>query len=152
MRTSIGRRSPCSETARSPIFENGVDEYLKRNLDSGRLDFTDDVAAAVRGADVVLLAVGTPSTEDGSADLHHLEEAADTVADNADGYTVVVTKSTVPVGTNRALQQRVNARNPDADIDVRFQPGVFFARDGRYRISFIRTARSSAPNPSAPGR
>ena len=125
---------------RSPIFEPGIDEYLKRNLDARRLDFTADTAAAVRGADVVLLAVGTPSSGDGSADLSALEQAADTVARNARGYTVMVTKSTVPVGTNRRLQQRIAASTPSAEIDVVSNPE--FLREGRAVQDFFHPDRT----------
>ena len=125
---------------RSPIFEPGIDEYLKRNLDVGRLSFTADTAAAVRGADVVLLAVGTPSNGDGSADLSALEQAADTVARNARGYTVMVTKSTVPVGTNRRLQQRIAASVPSAEIDVVSNPE--FLREGRAVQDFFHPDRT----------
>ncbi len=123
-----------------PIYEPGIEEYLKRNLSSGRLTFTADVDVAVRGADVVFLAVGTPPKEDGSADLSYLESAADTIADNTKGYTVVVTKSTVPVGTNRALQKRIHERNPDADIDVVSNPE--FLREGRAVQDFFHPDRT----------
>ena len=125
---------------RSPIFEPGIDEYLKRNLNARRLDFTADTAAAVRDADVVLLAVGTPSNGDGSADLSALEQAADTVARNARGYTVMVTKSTVPVGTNRRLQQRIAVSTPSAEIDVVSNPE--FLREGRAVQDFFHPDRT----------
>ena len=125
---------------RSPIYEPGIEDYLRRNLDSGRLSFTSDVAVAVRGADVVFLAVGTPPRDDGSADLSYLEAAADTVADNAKGYTVVVTKSTVPVGTNRALEERIRKRNPEADVEVVSNPE--FLREGRAVQDFFHPDRT----------
>ena len=128
------------EQGRSPIFEAGIETYLKRNLDAGRLSFTGDTAAAVPGADVVILAVGTPSNPDGSADLCRLEDAADTVADNVRGPTVMVTKSTVPVGTNRRLQQRLAARAPNADIDVVSNPE--FLREGRAVQDFFHPDRT----------
>ncbi len=125
---------------KSPIYEQGIEDYLRRNLDSGRLSFTSDTALAVRGSDVVFLAVGTPPRKDGSADLSYLEAASDTIADNARGYTVVVTKSTVPVGTNRALEKRIGARNPDADIDVVSNPE--FLREGRAVQDFFHPDRT----------
>lgn len=125
---------------KSPIFEQGIEDYLRRNLDSGRLSFTTDVGAAVRGSDVVFLAVGTPPKDDGSADLSYLETAADTIADNARGYTVVIVKSTVPVGTNRALQERIGARSPEAEIDVVSNPE--FLREGRAIQDFFHPDRT----------
>ena len=125
---------------KSPIFEQGIEDYLKRNLESGRLSFTTDVALAVRGSDVVFLAVGTPPKEDGSANLSYLEAAADTIADNTGNYTVIVTKSTVPVGTNRALEERIRTRNPDADIDVVSNPE--FLREGRAVQDFFHPDRT----------
>jgi len=125
---------------RSPIFEQGIENYLRRNLDSGRLTFTTNVAEAVRDSDVVFLAVGTPPKDDGSANLSYLEAAADTIAENADGYTVVVTKSTVPVGTNKALQDRIALRSPEADIDVVSNPE--FLREGRAVQDFFHPDRT----------
>jgi len=123
-----------------PIYEPGIEEYLKRNLESKRLSFTTEVEVAVRGSDVVFLAVGTPPSEDGSADLSYLFNAADTIADNAKGYTVVITKSTVPVGTNRALEDRIRARNPEADVDVVSNPE--FLREGKAVQDFFHPDRT----------
>src|SRR5262245_11811489 len=83
-----------------PIHEPRLEELVKRNLAAGRLAFTTQVAEAVPGADVVILAVGTPQSEvDGSADLRYIDEAARQVGRALTGFAVVVTKSTVPVGT-----------------------------------------------------
>jgi len=124
----------------SPIYEQGIDKYLRRNLDSGRLSFTNDVADAVGSPDVIFLAVGTPPKKDGSADLSYLEAAVDTITDNVQGYTVLVTKSTVPVGTNRALLKRIKTRNPEADIDVVSNPE--FLREGRAVQDFFHPDRT----------
>lgn len=87
-----------------PIFEPGLDKLVANNVAAGRLSFTTDLAAAVQGADAVFIAVGTPSRAgDGQADLSFVRQAAKEVAEVMDGYTVVVTKSTVPVGTGREL-------------------------------------------------
>ncbi|MDF1568678.1 MAG: UDP-glucose/GDP-mannose dehydrogenase family protein [Spirochaetaceae bacterium] len=123
-----------------PIYEPGIEEYLRRNLESKRLSFTTEVEVAVRGSDVVFLAVGTPPSQDGSADLSYLYAAADTIADNAKGYTVVITKSTVPVGTNRALEDRIRARNPQADVDVVSNPE--FLREGKAVQDFFHPDRT----------
>jgi UDPglucose 6-dehydrogenase len=82
-----------------PIYEPGLDAYVERNQRSGRLRFTTDVAEAIRGADVIFIAVGTPADEDGSADLRHVLAVADQIGRHMTRETVVVTKSTVPVGT-----------------------------------------------------
>ena len=124
----------------SPIFEQGIEKYLLRNLESGRLSFTTDIPRAVKDSEVVFLAVGTPPKDDGSADLSYLEAAADSIADNVDGYTVVVTKSTVPVGTNRMLEKRILGRNPRADVDVVSNPE--FLREGRAVQDFFHPDRT----------
>ena len=82
-----------------PIFEPGLDTLVQRNQEQGRLTFTTDVAAAVRTADVIFIAVGTPPDEDGSADLRHVLSVSETIGKNLARETVIVTKSTVPVGT-----------------------------------------------------
>ncbi len=91
------------ERGEMPIYEPGLDEIVHRNVHAHRLSFTDDTARAVAGAEVVFLAVGTPSREDGSADLSYLMSAAERVARAITGPCVLVTKSTVPVGTSRKL-------------------------------------------------
>ncbi|MCA9264716.1 MAG: UDP-glucose/GDP-mannose dehydrogenase family protein, partial [Planctomycetales bacterium] len=88
---------------RIPIFEPGLAELVQRNAASGRLEFTTDAAAGVQGSKVVFLAVGTPQGDDGAADLSALFAAARDIAPHIDEDTIVVTKSTVPVGTNGRL-------------------------------------------------
>src|SRR5688500_7850383 len=89
-------------TGRMPIYEPGLDEVVATNVRAGRLSFTTDLAHAVPEADAVFIAVGTPSRRgDGHADLKYVFQAAEEIAAALDGYTVVVTKSTVPVGTGR---------------------------------------------------
>ncbi|NOZ02422.1 MAG: UDP-glucose/GDP-mannose dehydrogenase family protein [Deltaproteobacteria bacterium] len=82
-----------------PIYEPGLDDLVKRNAEKGRLEFTTDIPVLVKQARVIFIAVGTPPDEDGSADLHHVLGCARTIAQNMDGYRLVVVKSTVPVGT-----------------------------------------------------
>jgi UDPglucose 6-dehydrogenase len=93
-----------------PIYEPGLKEIVERNRADGRLGFTTDVAGAIRGAEVVLIAVGTPMGEDGSADLKYVLAVAATIGENLDGYKVVVTKSTVPVGTGDQVRETIAAR------------------------------------------
>lgn len=92
-----------------PIYEPGLEELVERNAKAGRLTFTTDTAAAIRGAEVVFLAVGTPPAADGSADLSALWAVVQTIAPHLDARAVVVTKSTVPVGTCAGIEQRLKA-------------------------------------------
>src|SRR3954467_4977204 len=99
-----------------PIFEPGLDELVARNVKAGRLFFTTDTAAAVAAADVVLLAVGTPARRgDGLADVSFVMEAAREVGAAFNGYTLVVTKSTVPVGTGDEVEALIRKTQPDAN-------------------------------------
>ena len=89
-----------------PIYEPGLDTLMEKNVAAGRLEFSDDLAAAVDGAEAVFIAVGTPTRRgDGHADLTYVMAAAEEIAAALTGYAVVVTKSTVPVGTNRQVKQ-----------------------------------------------
>ena len=123
-----------------PIYEPGLEALMIRNVDAGRLTFTGDLAEAVRGADAVFIAVGTPTRRgDGHADLTYVFEAARQVAGALDGYAVVVTKSTVPIGTNRKVQAVIAETNPDADFDVVSNPE--FLREGAAIDDFMRPDR-----------
>jgi UDPglucose 6-dehydrogenase len=92
-----------------PIYEPGLEPLVERNLGDGRLRFTTDVAGAVRESEVIFIAVGTPPGEDGSADLHHVLSVADTIGRNMNGEKVVITKSTVPVGTAERVRAAIRA-------------------------------------------
>ena len=123
-----------------PIYEPGLDEVVAKGVKAGRLDFTTDLAAAVAEADAVFIAVGTPSRRgDGHADLRFVEAAAAAVARALTGYTVVVTKSTVPVGTGRRVAQIIRETNPTADFDIASNPE--FLREGSAIIDFMRPDR-----------
>jgi UDPglucose 6-dehydrogenase len=123
-----------------PIFEPGLEELVKSNAEGGRLTFTTDLAGAVKGADAVFIAVGTPSRRgDGHADLSYVYEAAREIAAALDHYTVVVTKSTVPVGTGREVQRIIRAARPDAEFDVVSNPE--FLREGSAINDFMRPDR-----------
>ncbi len=123
-----------------PIFEPGLDALVASNVKAGRLSFTTDLNAAVPGADAVFIAVGTPSRRgDGHADLSYVYAAAEEIGRALTGYTVVVTKSTVPVGTGREVQRRIRAVRPDADFDVASNPE--FLREGAAIGDFMRPDR-----------
>jgi UDPglucose 6-dehydrogenase len=112
-----------------PIFEPGLPERVSENVESGRLQFTVELASAVRNADVVFIAVGTPSRRgDGHADLSYVYAAAASIAEAVDGFTVVVNKSTVPVGTGDEVERIMRATNPNADVVVASNPE--FLREG----------------------
>src|SRR5690349_1885892 len=123
-----------------PIYEPGLDTLVARNAAAGRLKFEKDLSAAVGDADLVFIAVGTPSRRgDGHADLSYVREAAKQIARAMRGYTVVVTKSTVPVGTGREVAEIVRATNPRADFDVVSNPE--FLREGSAIDDFMRPNR-----------
>lgn len=123
-----------------PIFEPGLDRLLERNVRAGRLSFTGDLAQALDGADAVFIAVGTPTRRgDGHADLSFVMAAAEEIALAAQGPIVIVTKSTVPVGTNRRVREVVAAANPDLDFDVASNPE--FLREGAAIDDFMKPDR-----------
>ena len=124
----------------SPIYEPGLDQLLKKNLQAGRLKFTTDLAAAVRQSLVIFIAVGTPPQADGSADLSFVENAARNIAQHMDSYKVVATKSTVPVGTGQRLHQIISeAQNKPTEFSVISNPE--FLREGAAIGEFMRPDR-----------
>lgn len=123
-----------------PIFENGLEELIQRNVEAGRLFFTSDVRAAVRSADIVLIAVGTPSRRgDGFADLSFVMEAARAIAPDLPAHTIVVTKSTVPVGTGDQVEDAIHELRRARDIAVVSNPE--FLREGAAIEDFKRPDR-----------
>src|SRR5262249_31737974 len=98
------------ESGRLPIYEPGLQELVQRNRREGRLNFTTDLAHAMERAQIIFIAVGTPQAADGSADLSNLWSLADAMAPHLDEQKLVVIKSTVPVGTNSTLLERLTAR------------------------------------------
>ncbi|WP_339769138.1 UDP-glucose/GDP-mannose dehydrogenase family protein [uncultured Pseudosulfitobacter sp.] len=128
------------ERGEVPIYEPGLDDLMAKNVAAGRLSFTGDLKAAVDGAEAVFIAVGTPTRRgDGHADLTYVMAAAAEIADALTGYAVIVTKSTVPVGTNRQVKQAVHKANPEADFDVASNPE--FLREGAAIDDFMRPDR-----------
>ncbi len=123
-----------------PIYEPGLDELIAKNSEAGRLSFTTELADALDGADAAFIAVGTPTRRgDGHADLTYVMAVAEQIARTATGYLVIVTKSTVPVGTNRKVKQVVAKTNPSLDFDVASNPE--FLREGAAIDDFMRPDR-----------
>ena len=124
----------------SPIYEPGVERYLKRNLDSGRLKFTTDIAKAIKDSEVIFIAVGTPPKENGEADLSFVDSVVKSIAENLNSYKVIVTKSTVPVGTNKWIKEKLTEYAQDKDFDVVSNPE--FLREGKAAQDFFHPDRT----------
>ncbi len=123
-----------------PIYEPGLDALVADNVKAGRLSFTTDLKSAVPDAEAVFIAVGTPSRRgDGFADLSYVWDAATEIADTLKGYTVIVTKSTVPVSTCSKVEAIIRERNPTAEFDVASNPE--FLREGSAIEDFQRPDR-----------
>jgi UDPglucose 6-dehydrogenase len=123
-----------------PIYEPGLDVLVAQNVREGRLSFETDAAEAIRDADAVFIAVGTPSRRgDGHADLTYVYQAAEEIAALMNGFTVVVTKSTVPVGTGDEIEKIIRAKRPDAEFAVVSNPE--FLREGAAINDFKRPDR-----------
>jgi UDPglucose 6-dehydrogenase len=123
-----------------PFFEPGLEDFVHRNMKERRLTFSTDIADAVRSSLVIFIAVGTPPRGDGSADLKYVEEVAREIASNLDGYRVIVTKSTVPVGTGDRIRRIVSRHlREQADFDIVSNPE--FLREGSAIEDFMRPNR-----------
>lgn len=126
-----------------PIYENGLEEMVNRNMKAGRLRFTTSLEDCLNEVDVVFSAVGTPPDEDGSADLSYVLEVARTIGRNMQKYTLVVTKSTVPVGTAKkvraAIQDELDKRNASIEFDVASNPE--FLKEGNAINDFMSPDR-----------
>jgi len=134
------RRIDALRRGEIPIYEPGLDDLVERNVGAGRLAFATDLAGPVAGADLVFIAVGTPTRRgDGYADLKYVYAAAEEVAGYLQQYTVIVDKSTVPVGTAREVERVVRKANPSADFDVASNPE--FLREGSAISDFMRPDR-----------
>ena len=123
-----------------PIYEPGLEDLVAKQVKAGRLSFTTNLGDAVRDADAVFIAVGTPPrVQDGHADLTYVFQAVEEVAKHLTGYTVIVNKSTVPVGTARKVAETIRRVRPDADFDVCSNPE--FLREGAAINDFMRPDR-----------
>ena len=137
-------KNPCKIDMLSrgevPIFEPGLVQLMNKNVEAGHLNFTIDLAQAIDGADAVFIAVGTPTRRgDGHADLTYVMAAAEEIARVARSYVVIVTKSTVPVGTNRKVAEVVARANPHLEFDVASNPE--FLREGAAIDDFMKPDR-----------
>ena len=123
-----------------PIYEPNLDNLVKRNTEAGRLRFIFDLASVIDEVEIIFSAVGTPPDEDGSADLKYVLEVAKTIGKNMNKYLVVVTKSTVPVGTavkvKNAIQKKLNKRNVKIEFDVAYNPE--FLKEGNAIEDFMK--------------
>ncbi|HOH84207.1 MAG TPA: nucleotide sugar dehydrogenase, partial [Bacteroidales bacterium] len=126
-----------------PIYEPGLDTMIHRNVEKGRLHFSTDLASVLPDAEVVFIAVGTPPDEDGSADLKYVINVASEIGKNMEDYLLVVTKSTVPVGTavkvKNAVQKELQARGVDIPFDVASNPE--FLKEGAAIDDFMKPDR-----------
>ena len=123
-----------------PIYEPGLENLVKKNSAANRLSFSNNINKNIKEADVIFVAVGTPARRgDGHADLSYVYEAAEQIAKNLSGYTLVVTKSTVPVGTGDEVKNIIKQTNPEANFDIVSNPE--FLREGNAIEDFMRPDR-----------
>ena len=126
-----------------PIYEPGLESLVKKNVAAGRLHFSTDLSACLDSVEVVFSAVGTPPDEDGSADLHYVLDVARTFGQNINKYTILVTKSTVPVGTaamvKKVVLEELSKRNKEVDFDVASNPE--FLKEGTAVKDFMSPDR-----------
>ncbi|MBE9531512.1 MAG: UDP-glucose/GDP-mannose dehydrogenase family protein [Proteobacteria bacterium] len=123
-----------------PIYEPGLEELVSANEAEGRLKFTTDLNESIRNAEIIFIAVGTPPNDDGTTDLSYVEEVAKGIAENLNGYKVIVTKSTVPVGTGKLIKKIIDEKQADGhDFDIVSNPE--FLREGSAIEDFMRPDR-----------
>ena len=124
---------------RIPIYEPGLDKIVGRNVEEGRLRFTTDLPEAIRGARAIFIAVGTPPKADGSADLRYVEQVAHTIAEHMNGPKLVITKSTVPIGTGRIIEKIIAESGTPHKASIVSNPE--FLREGSAIEDFMKPDR-----------
>ncbi len=126
-----------------PIYEPGLDTMITRNTGKNRLFFSSSVSEGIRGAEVIFIAVGTPPGEDGSADLKHVLEVAGEIGNSLEGYSVIVTKSTVPVGTSEKIRKRIQTRLDERKVSFSFDmaSNPEFLKEGAAVEDFLKPER-----------
>ena len=137
------RKIELLENGSVPIFEPGLEPLLKKNVEKGRLTFTNKIGEAIKGSEVIFIAVGTPPGEDGSADLKHVLAVASEIGKILNDYVVIATKSTVPVGTaekvRKTIQDELDRRNANVSFDMASNPE--FLKEGAAVEDFLRPER-----------
>jgi UDPglucose 6-dehydrogenase len=126
------------EEGHVPFFEPGLEDIVKKNVKEGRLHFTSDIAHGVENSLIILIAVGTPPNEDGSADMQYVVAAARSIGEHMNGYKIVVTKSTVPVGTTEMVREEIK-KLTDMEFDVASNPE--FLKEGAAVDDFMKPDR-----------
>ena len=119
-----------------PIYEPGLKELVRKNINSERLFFSSDIASSVKESEVVIIAVGTPQSENGSADLRYVLDAVGKISENLNSYKVIVTKSTVPIGTGKIINTKLK-KNYEENIDFDYVSNPEFLREGSAVKDFL---------------
>lgn len=122
-----------------PIYEPGLEELVHKNMSAGRLKFSTDIAAGIQNNETIFISVGTPTGEDGSADLKYIDAVAHTIAENINDYKLICTKSTVPIGTGERIRAIINQHNPSHPFDIASNPE--FLREGSAVQDFLEPDR-----------
>ena len=135
----IADKIAALERCEIPIYEPGLATLVRHNLEAGRLSFTTELGPAIEEATAIFIAVGTPSLPDGSADLTFVREVAESIGDHLNGYKVIVTKSTVPIGTGQMIEETVRGRAADQEFAVVSNPE--FLREGSAIEDFMQPDR-----------
>ena len=122
-----------------PIYEPGLESLVKQNVAKGRLHFSHDVPKSIQNADIIFVAVGTPQGSNGEANLSAIESVAKTIGENLNGYKIICTKSTVPIGTGKRIEEIIRSMNPNVDFDYVSNPE--FLREGAAVKDFLHPDR-----------
>ena len=122
-----------------PIYEPGLESLVKQNVAKGRLHFSHDVPKSIQNADIIFVTVGTPQGSNGEANLSAIESVAKTIGENLNGYKIICTKSTVPIGTGKRIEEIIRSMNPNGDFDYVSNPE--FLREGAAVKDFLHPDR-----------